>query len=201
MNKEHPIIFDAESVNAILAGRKTQTRIPMRPQPHPDIDAQHGNDFRGRAPYQMENPETGQDLGFGFMDDEWYVRSPYGRPGDHLWVRETTWQKPGDPLVYHCAADRFGDAQQLKKKGFRKIPSRIMDRSLSRITLEVVSVRVERVQEITEADCVAEGVGDGVTHRPGFHRRWDAINGKRSPWASNPWVWVVEFRRMEGGER
>jgi hypothetical protein len=77
-----------------------------------------------------------------------------------------------------------------------------MPRWISRITLEITSVRVEQLQDITEADAIAEGatpsiVGEQLDHlkyRAGFQSLWESINGPDS-WAANPWVWVIEFRR------
>lgn len=85
------------------------------------------------------------------------------------------------------------------------VPAIHMPRWASRISLEIVRVRIERLQAITESDAQVEGVTpsivgqdlDGLKFRAGFQSLWQEINGKRAPWESNPWVWVVEFKRME----
>jgi len=95
-------------------------------------------------------------------------------------------------------SDLYTPCQWFGKRAYK--PPMFMPRAWSRITLEVTGVRVERLQEISEADAVAEGmtmIGPAaLANRTSFARLWDAINAKRGyPWASNPWVWVVEFRR------
>lgn len=152
------------------------------------------------------------------------IECPHGAPGTRLWVRET-WQQaerferfttkgsatpPASGLVYR--ADAVGwDAVPWR-------PSILMPRRACRLLLEVTSVRVERLQEISEADALAEGIEamqfhgylDAKERNCGlpsgikmpapyareFGRLWDTINGKRASWDSNPWVWVVEFRRL-----
>ena len=201
---EHPILFSGEMVQAILEGRKTQTRRVIRTVP---------NDF-------VPNPHNPYDDGVWHFDhpdimnaeqDERVtipIRCPYGVPGDLLWVREA-WATPGnydsikpselaashftrDQIVYR-ATEQYGDVY------YRWRPSIFMPRWASRITLEVVSVRVERVQDISERDAYAEGIGlDPTLPHPlqWFKELWDSINAKRGyPWQSNPWVWVVEFRQ------
>lgn len=108
---------------------------------------------------------------------------PYGAVGDRLWVRET-WQGNQGDIRYGADGDSLHGYN-----GWR--PSIFMPRWASRITLEVTGVRVERVQEISEEDAQAEG----VAHRCDYKVVWDAINGKKYPWSSNPWVWVIEFKR------
>lgn len=114
------------------------------------------------------------------------------------------------PALVDAAAD--WDSEKLM--GW--IPPLAMPRWASRITLEVTKVRVERLRDITEVDALAEGVepemvphysaravlrGHDPSRRNGFLTLWDSINGKRAPWSSNPWVWVVEFKRLETAER
>ena len=192
--KCYPILFSAEMVRAILADRKTQTRRVMKPQP-------------------------GQLAGSDYVDGAWYaedeygdshpIRCPYGEAGDRLWVRET-WRAVEldsglDGVLFR------GDNQVANsncKHGDKWRPSIFMPRWASRITLENVGVRLERVQDISHEDATAEGVED-VDHAPygfpihsyavaNFRVLWDQINAKRGfPWASNPWVWVVKFEVAE----
>lgn len=132
------------------------------------------------------------------------VDSPYGIKGDLLWCRET-WAsldaKPDQPVIYRATADPCYVPSRWR-------PSIFMPRWASRITLELTGIRVERVQEITEEDAIAEGVseshsvgrdGIGVCHTAKYHyaQLWDKINGKRAPWHVNPWVWVLTFRRIK----
>lgn len=216
--KERPILFSGPMVKAILDGRKTVTRRVVKPQPPDGIDALHGNDLRGRAPYPLEDYETGNVVGFGFEDhNEVFYKCPY-QVGMNLWVRET-WRKTfdvdnSDVMEYRAGGTRliFGNSIRHGEHRATSVapvwrPSIFMPRWASRITLEIVSVRVERVQEITEADAQAEGVESvsiadvprqaAWSCRQDFAQLWDKLNAKRGhSWESNPWVWRVEFRRL-----
>lgn len=201
---ERPILFSGPMVRAIIEGRKTQTRRLLS-----ERHAYHFLDGVG-------------DLAL----------CPYGEPGDRLWVRET-WApcdyvvdgvRREDPTCIAYAAGRA--ARRIEGDGSCDIDTRVfgwdnvtwrpsihMPRWASRITLRVTSVRVERLQAITGADVVAEGVsvdrcpcepcgmtsemcpGTETDHIMAFAQLWDSINGKRASWASNPWVWVVGFER------
>jgi hypothetical protein len=151
--------------------------------------------------------EVGPDYPDDVQDDR---RCPYGVPGDRLWVRETwapqpereeAWKLPeheggggsADDVCYR-ADERPNDHQLggLTHGVARWRPSIYMPRFASRITLEVTDVRADRLQDITEEDAKAEGVERQST----FRELWDGINGKRAPWSSNPFVWVVGFRRV-----
>jgi len=182
--KERPILFSAPMVRAILAGQKTQTRRVMKKLPPQKFGCSHSikdcifgkgwsfNDARGNCACDG-------------------VRCPYGEPGDRLWVRETWAHAIGGG--FHYKAD-YGHSDWLWK------PSIHMPRRASRITLEVAGVRVERLQDISEADAYAEGVEAteyGQFPAPSaFKYLWESINGPES-WISNPWVWVVEFKKNQ----
>lgn len=182
MSKERPILFSGPMVRAILDGRKTQTRRIVKPQP-------------------KGTPELG---GFGrlWFDGRDDMNCPHGLPGDRMWVRETfaIVNKDCGPVAVYCADGEF----QPDYIGHRWSPSIHMPRWASRISLEVISVRVERLCGITEADAKAEGaepsiVGadlDHLKYRAGFQTLWESINGDGS-WALNPWVWVLEFKRAD----
>ncbi len=188
--REKPILMSAPMVRALLAGKKTQTR---RLVTLPD-----GVEFDGYAPNgdvcaSTANEPTGTRL----------IRNKYGAPGDRLWVRETwAWLTGnGKRLVYRADADppmTSGGTESVP--GMRWTPSIFMRRAQSRITLEVTSVRVERLNDISEEDARAEGVAplqmDHGLFVPSFHGLWDSINGERAPWDANPWVWVVSFERV-----
>lgn len=216
--KERPIIFSAPMVRAILDGRKTQTRRVVKL-----TDS-------GRV------KEPGSPRNWHLDDPEAVMACPYGVPGDRLWVREA-WQAffadevpadrprgprhtmgiPAQPeresFVFYRADGDLSHPEDGSEALWR--PSIHMPRWASRITLEIVSVRVERVQEISEEDATEEGalefdspttfVDHGMQSiylpsmgyaRASFMRLWDSINAKRAPWESNPWVWVTEFRRV-----
>ncbi len=193
---DRPILFSAPMVQAILDGRKTQTRRVFK--------ARNG----GVWPNSNDLPGMQQVL----------RTCPYGQPGHRLWVRET-WmdlQGTGIEIVtgsrerYAYGADTprgsYGDDQR-KCYGLKWRPSIHMPRAASRITLEITSVRVERLQDISEADAQAEGVTDDgslVTDLDGKDRGgtiaayatlWEVINGVGS-WDDNPWVWVLQFKHL-----
>lgn len=186
--RERPILFSAPMVRAILSGTKTQTRrVAIQ------TAGGHLKEPSGHRRWHPADPEAA-------------LACRYGQPGDRLWVRETfaegIHQMAG---VNHWAysADRFGEQQRL---GDRWKPSIHMPRAASRILLEIISVRVERLQAISEADAMAEGCLGKLAEaapaadeaREQFRDLWQSINGADS-WAANPWVWVVEFKRV-GGE-
>lgn len=174
--KEHPILFSGPMVQAILEGRKTQTRRVITPQPTMVTD-------NAIVPWQG----TGQILQ-SFLEQSRRHACPYGRVGDRLWVRET-WAN-GDPVRYR-ADQLFRDTDQRWK------PSIFMPKDYSRITLEITSVKVERLHEISPAAIEAEGIITSDRIFDGFASLWDKINLARGyGWNVNPWVWVIEFRRL-----
>ena len=195
--RERPILFSAPMVRAILDGKKTQTRRIVkcprgicadcfaRAVPH------HGEQcVFGGGPYLRVPACDHNDIG----GDR--VRSPYGVAGDRLWVRETFGYDTAGKVWYRASCEPGNAPPQ----GWS--PSIFMRRKQSRITLDIVSVRVERLHAIADSDALAEGVtiSEWSTNYEGkargeFERLWDSINGERAAWASNPWVWVVEFRR------
>lgn len=219
--KERPILFSGTMVRAILSGSKSQTRRIVKPQPDAD------------QVLSMRKGSTGFQFAFDLSDFcrttdarriRWEV--PYGQPGDRLWVRETfaivprtayarsdgvqQTLRPEDPYDHDAAIYREGWTRS--RGGFRWRPSIHMPRWASRLTLEITGVRVERLQDISEADAIAEGVtavsSGGVTlftttgvncfqtAKDAYAALWESINGPGS-WDANPWVWVVEFRRVE----
>lgn len=215
---ERGIIFNGENVCAIQEDRKTQTRRIVKPE-WPQ---------RLRHARMMRNAVTGEEQAFFFNEGDAEalgVRCPYGQPGDRLWVRETWCQErdgDGYPLGWLYKADGVhpiavdGDGYQYwRKDGSEASPWKSplhMPRKASRITLEIVSVRVERVQSISEEDARAEGVTPTSEmfrtftdpHRLAFENLWTRIHAKPGPtggdngypWARNPWVWAIEFRRI-----
>ena len=207
--KERPILFSGPMVRAILDGRKTQTRRIVMPQPPSDFE---------RAEAWLSSPVMGWTAASSPSGPWHRVRSPYGTIGERLWVREA-WRvdithdgKPPRSVPRSArVAYEAGEGDRLARPG-RYRHARFMPRWASRLTLEVVNVRVERLQAITEDDARAEGVNgteaatakqdtvdvhDMTPHRAAFACLWESINADTAPWASNPWVWVVEFARVK----
>lgn len=198
--KERPILFSAPMVRAILEGRKTQTRRVIVEQPI----AATTEVRRMVVPNEFGewSCHTADGAHFGTR------RCKFGEPGERLWVRETWRRLPGwnsrdKSREYAFRAD--GDFPDLTWK-----PSIFMPREACRILLEVVSVRAERLQAMTHMDWRADFAQSGAeiesalgTFTGDVRRRemsqtfWDSINAERGfTWASNPWVWVIEFRRV-----
>ena len=217
--KERGMIFNGEMVRAILDGRKTQTRRPVK---FPVHDKNLGCELAGN--------ELAGELSAGN-----YLNSAFGKPGDRIWVRETfqgplfdydlmdSYSKDPTPFekpefcVYKAdgvPAPEFYDADDELHCCWR--PSIHMPRWASRILLEITDVRVERLNAISEEDATAEGVppagsllpdypgtfltpkGDFATAKVAFQRLWESIYGEES-WKANGWVWVISFKRVEGG--
>jgi hypothetical protein len=191
--KERPILMSGLMVRAILEGRKTQTRRVVKPQPEyiqPD----------GTIKPLAAVSEANQMIARGRLA----ARCKYGTVGDRLWVRETwSYHEPHDDCsgkVY--AADQVSISEEMRPQ-MRWRPSIFMPRWMSRITLEITDVRVERVQDISEADARAEGMRAKTgrreqTPQEAFAELWNEINAARGfGWESNPWVWVVSFKAVE----
>lgn len=194
--KCRPILFSGDMVRAILDGRKTQTRRPIKPQPG----------FSRWSGFVQNGCAYGLGMDYAEMVRNFArYQCPYGAPGDRLWVRETWGYSTTDSVIFRA------DDQSERAKRERWVsaplwrPSIHMPRWASRLTLEVIDVRVERVQDITEDDARAEGVTpvafcragvpDGNEHREAFEMAWKALYGDES-WARNDWVWAVTFRRV-----
>ena len=187
--KERPILFSAPMVRALLAGTKTQTRRIVKARDLEWMDVHQGL----REPDNAERCPHGQPGG-----DRLYVRETWAAPHayDHLPPRLI----PKDARVHYAATEDRG--------GLLWRPSIHMPRWASRIILEVTSVRVELLQDISEADALADGISDtgalildSAGNEQGgpiaeYAVLWDQINGDGS-WESNPWVWVVEFKAIE----
>ena len=217
---EHPILFSAPMVRAILSGQKTQTRRLVK--------------WRNVAP--------GLNLGFSGL---WAVETPagwvlesesrtssewrcdptpckYGRAGDRMWGRETVFinhymglqtpvEERADCELWYRATDEKDLMAGEDAEGIRWTPSIHMPRWTARLLLDLLQVRVERLQSISREDAIAEGIvqlkdgGYGLPAGDHYHSSdprqsyfslWEAINGPGSVEA-NPWVWVVEFRRVQ----
>ena len=200
-----PIIMSAESVRAILDGRKTQTRRVIKPQPW-WIEPPHLEGDKWVGAYSTDpnitNPTYEAHCPFPVGAEVW-VREKWCPYADEMTkaycqAHDPEWGEPVKPAVY--AAD-YEPCDPLDVGGCEKWSSPVtMPRWASRITLEVTGVRAERLQDIAYPDIVAEGYPDPNHPYPArmwYMALWDSINGKRYPWDSNPWVWVVEFRRIQ----
>jgi hypothetical protein len=214
--RERPIIFNADMVRAVLDGRKTQTRRIMTPQPADDIQL---HKFPNKSLLGWLSSLEHKHGSFTAHI------CPFGQLGDRLWVREA-FQGPlvSEDLFddYRAYPDRFEtpeyceyaadggprpeycDLDDNLRHGWR--PSIHMPRWASRITLEITGVRVERLQDISQSDAKSEGCWYGrgggepdfaVNPSDHFSTLWASIYGADS-WRANPWVWVIEFKRVEG---
>ena len=177
--KEHPMKFNDEEVRAILDGRKTMARRLVKPQPDEDGLAK-----------SMDGP---------WRDASGRVfKCPFRELGGRLWVKEA-WCGGQHGFDYQYRAD-----WPQHDYGPRWMSSTSMRYEDSRITLEVVAVRVERVQDILDHEALAEGIDPQkvaargwVDARVGFRVSWDSIYKKKDQdWYANPWVWVAEFKRI-----
>ncbi|WP_434035114.1 hypothetical protein [Pseudomonas aeruginosa] len=194
--KERPILFNDQMVRAILEGRKTVTRRVMKPQPTPSKSG--GHHWPCNVHQSMLHVERELQNGEGCWCGLAEAACPYGKPGDRLWVRET-FADIGCRLTFradledgaHCSVTRW-------------TPSLHMPRWASRILLEITAVRVERLQDISEEQARAEGYpaerecetgGSGLDAWLWFRSLWGEINGPEA-FTANPWVWVIEFKRV-----
>jgi len=199
--KERPILMNGEMVRAVLEGRKTQTRRVVKHIPM--LGGPIGWCAAARA----------QEPGWVSIVGDYRRFCPIGKVGDRLWVRETFIDLIKTPIlgagvekykglsVCYRADNHLDKTMEVSGKW---TPSIHMPRWVSRINLEITDIRVERVQEISAKDAVAEGV-DGDIPYPGgpsyyyrnFWNLWDSIYTKRGlGWDKNPFCWVVEFKRI-----
>ena len=221
--KERPVIFSGNMIRAILEGRKRQTRRVMKPQP-PEYEPSPSKwPDKHPGPYIDEYADSGVWCWWS-PDDRMgpeVGRCPYGRPGDRLWCKEThffagyphwsdlphkrkpvqvdgEWQLSTQCCYYREGFDRSHST--------RWRPSIYMPRWASRLTLEVKRVWPQRVQDITEEDAIAEGYDcSGMqpacddAARMWFRTLWDSLHAKHPErmWQANPYVWAIEFRRIE----
>jgi len=223
MIKERPILFSTDMVQALLAGRKTQTRRIIKPQPE-------------KAAYGKVNWK-GRELTLNSFSNH----SPYGQVGDLLWVREGFHLDKNDQFCdessthdtftykadhYHRDVKRIGvnyDNIDLCTEGWYDTdypeetkwrPSIHMPKVAARLWLKVINVKVERLDAISDEDAIAEGIAKPPSDETGVHYKnyhhpdffmitpkysfktlWEAINGNES-WDANPWLWVVEFEEL-----
>jgi hypothetical protein len=221
---ERPILFSAPMVRAILAGQKTQTRRAVKPQPQNDPAKHHpiAPYNNGRGSWNWVLAATGHGTGdpfpcpYGVPGDLLWARESLKAVYDereliidYAYAADGA-KVPRDPTLDVPFNDGFAFAHLARPGG---VPSIHMPRWASRITLEITGVRVERLQSISREDSIAEGIepiGDRWRHyfysaedadeawefpQNSFGSLWASINGTES-WDANPWVWVVEFKRI-----
>ncbi|HDT2096156.1 TPA: hypothetical protein RCG80_002911 [Enterobacter roggenkampii] len=188
--KERGMIFNSEMVRAILDGRKTQTRRIMKNQPAGDYPD---------TPALIRSVDGGFQW-YGHYGESSIFNCPFGAVGDRIWVRETFSPVPDHEEPAGCSAILY--AADGNGPYGKWVPSIHMPRWASRLTLEITEVRVERLQAITLGDICKE-IGCGLyDFRPatyGFQvmeELWKSIYGEEN-WQANPWVWVIEFKRIE----
>lgn len=211
--KERPILFSGHMVRAILNGQKTATRREIKPSMR-----------SADSSFELHQQEDESWRPIHTFDESWMdakgtehpIVCPYGQPGDRLWVREA-WLadaqldpvaprdlSQGEPILYPADGSVRQTGCAMVSQG-RGRPSIHMPRWASRILLEITEVRVERLQDISEEQAEAEGVNflrhvpdaeETLTAAQLFECLWSSINGDES-WRANPWVWVVEFKRVE----
>ncbi|WP_338794395.1 hypothetical protein [Pseudomonas sp. AE27] len=199
--KERPILFSGHMVRAILNGQKTVTRREIKPSMR---SADTSFELHQQEDESWRPMHTFDESCMDAKGTEHPIVCPYGQPGDRLWVREA-WaqinvaQAPSESWVVYRECDNRTDYGGPWK------PSIHMRRRDSRILLEVTDVRVELLRDISEEQAEAEGVGflrhapdadETLTAAQLFECLWSSINGDES-WNGNPWVWVVEFKRIE----
>ncbi len=197
MRTARPILFSTPMIRALLDGRKSMTRRIVKQQERLRMGTDVLIEGDHRPEYLNEYGSWQQ-----WVPNAKTMRCPYGVPGDLLYVKETFAHVANfPPTVRYYATD---DVHELRKK----LPSIYMPRWASRLTLELTDVRVERLQDISEQDAIAEGADrlvmddDGKfyesangTHRCGYAGLWDHINGDGS-WDENPFVWCISFRTI-----
>lgn len=203
MAGEYPILFKGPMVRSILRDTKRQTRRLVK------LD-ESGRALRGKKRWHLDDPEAS-------------LASPYGQPGDQLWVKET-WRcvraypfsdfkrSSMDDIAYRASQD---DESEMIRRSYRFkwSPSLLMPRVYARLFLEIESTRPERLQDITDEDAILEGAMDWLneiptlpqwekrgtsykwTPREAFRFLWTSINGIDS-WDANPWVWRIGFHRI-----
>jgi hypothetical protein len=190
---ERPILFSARMVRALLAGTKTQTRRIVKHQ----VGESHWKPTETVFWYHEDD---------SVPIAEAHEFCPYGQPGDRLWVRESL-RRHGNHSAQYVADGSYAIEPFPWRWKRDTLPSIHCPRDASRITLQITSpgIRIERLQDITEEDCRAEGCAGGhdsipsydfsATPREHYSWLWKSINGVSS-WNANPWVWVIEFKRL-----
>ena len=219
--KTHPILFSTEMVQAILQGRKTQTRRIVKFEPRegylPELKTDHFGEYF--LSFRKSKTEIENKI----------LKSPYGNVGDILWVRENFYTIESEnnwsvsqlvmfeSEVFYTADITNYETKRPLHRGKNR-PSIHMPKTFARIFLKITNVRIERLNDISDKDSIAEGIktdncegkdcyyfypcndlrDDSYLDHPktSFYSLWNSINGEES-WKLNPWVWVIEFEKIE----
>ena len=228
--KERPIIFSSEMIRAILDNRKRQTRRVVKfrtksaklfgqQQEHFELKSAYPAREKGWIFWSSDSPGLAEFTKRAYSDG---ITSPYGEPGDRLWVKEAWYtSKKYDPLppakfpVEAKTIFRYLGSRAKPEWAGRTRSARFMPRWASRITLEIVNVRVERLQDVSDDDAKAEGFeyygetlfkdyGEILAEHTAIYKYasyWDLLNARQGfLWKSNPWVWMIEFRMLGPAE-
>ncbi len=214
---ERPILFSGPMVRAILDGRKTQTRRAVKPQPvqgsvfrDSDSRIQPGDQLWVREAWRPFTwTENGGPWVFQYKSDRATMAERDIEPhkeSDYEDWNLRVWQQASDECI-SAGFETGGDGHFIRDPNSEEAPgwrsSIYMPRWASRLTLNVTAVRAERLQEISCADAIREGIPAPVSSqtidcdtpdpRDDFKSLWDSTNGKKHPRESNPWVWVYEI--------
>lgn len=196
---EKPMLFSGEMVRALLDGRKTQTRRAVK---FHDVHADYGTPNLDKCWVDSSYAVTPcLKVVYGkakcLLGETTHRHFPAFEVGNQIWCKETFGLSINDRSIIYRADDENLSPSRNLIRGVWK-PSIFMPKAASRITLEVTRVRVERLNEISDADAIAEGIEDhqAVTARSQYAVLWESINGPRS-WALNPHVWCYSFRRIK----
>jgi len=192
--KETGLMFKAPLVRSILDGTKTQTRRVVKNQPFDRSWSTKGHKIGYMSGRAANGDEVDGLIAYSESSGgEWHAKCPMGQPGDRIYVRETF-----APFERNCCYRADGDHADLRPWK----PAIHMPKALARIWLDITGVRLERLQDISEADCRAEGAHGGHGSIPGyaysatplehFQHIWTSTGGD---WAANPWCWVIDFKR------
>ena len=214
MTKESPLPLMPDMVRAYYEDRKTQTRRVVKPQSRqtPITNGSAQGEYTA-----WPHDDSCLEWNDVIADPAYYAAAgycPYGAPGDRLWIREALVRAGAHVAYAYDYAVVLRDGAPVVWPWKRNtLSSRYMPRWACRSRAELIAVRVEQVQDISEADAQAEGAERELrgprtypgryaartreTYRDAFGRLWDSINAKRGyDWANNPWVWVLTFRRL-----
>jgi len=196
---EKPIIFNAEMVRAILDGRKSQTRRVIKNMPEQPNKTWYFDAYR---------PDGNKGVNWNWWEPSGrmllpQIKCPYGKKGDRLYVKETWGEDPAycDGVQYKADWTEEYHKHARDHSTWKWKSPRYMPRTKSRINLEIIDIRVEKIQDITVNDAGEEGISDERfadwigNYKLAYKDLWDSVNKKRGyGWDTNPWAWVMEFK-------